>query len=148
MMRVLRLTTISLLLGAAVMAQQPQTTRPASQPTSQPASQPTSQPASQPGSVPENAPVELTPQERLAALKKTLDKLRKEQAVLERVLRDGGLGRLVKQRIKRRNIRGELSIQMGPVMPKPKHARLMMSRTSYEPHLRAWRTSSRSRGMA
>lgn len=125
-----------LFLGTTLLAQDP-ATRPAPKPvTTQPTSQPTPNPdeAKQGKQAAEAAagvkaetppPRELTPQERLAALQETLDKVKREKKRLESILERGGLPPRVVERIKRRNVRGDDATQLGPAMPKPKHARLL-----------------------
>ena len=87
----------TLLLGATLPAQV-EPDEPQSKPTSLPVIKSTSQPAKA-ELAPEEAPREPTPQERLAGLHATLEKLKAEKARLEKIDETGGLGKRVLARL-------------------------------------------------
>jgi len=114
----------ALFLGTTLLAQEPGS-NPVVKPTTQPTSKPTAVDAMGKPVVEEAPPRELTPQERLASLQVTLEKLKRERLRLQNIEKNGGLGPRVVQRVKRRNVRGDETMQLGPALPKPKHARLL-----------------------
>ncbi len=115
----------TLFLGATLLAQEPES-KPVAKATSQPTSRQTAEASDEAGAKAVTPPPrELTPQERLASLRATLDKLKAEKQRLQNIEKNGGLGPRVVERIKRRNVRGDEAVQLGPAMPKPKHARVL-----------------------
>jgi len=116
-------TGLVLCLGSSLGAQDP-----ASKPVVKEASHPPAQPASQPtekAATEAPPPREMTPQERLASLRVTLDKVTAEKQRLANIENSGGLVPRLLEHLKRRNVRGDNVVALGPAMPKPKHARLL-----------------------